>query len=175
MPLRHVIVFALALASDGLIAAPPVPMPTGTATPIGSLPLTFTGSTSGAANQVSSVASSACAQVTNVPGGEAVYTWLAGPTSSGGIGMHVDFHLTPESGFDAVMYVLTTEGDGTSCVVAADTQGAGGLEYIHMEEILVSGQRYYVYVDSRTSGGGNYSLRASNKFIGVELQTFSID
>lgn len=175
MPIRRAFALLLAACAATPLLAAQVDTTIGAATPIGSLPMEFDGNTFGAPNAIAGVSGPACAGLDSLAGGEAVYTWLAGPASGGGIGTHVDVYVTPSPGFDAVVYVLTTAGDGSSCVASSDTAGAGGIEYVHMEEIVVVGQRYHVYIDSRTAAGGSYHMRASNDFIGVELQQFSID
>ena len=140
----------------------------GSAIPIPSLPMDFDNSTFGAPNTVTSVAS--CPGLTSVSGGDVVYTFRTG---NGGIGNHIDFDLTPETGFAAVIYVLATEGDGATCVASETTLLPNGMVRLHVQETLVPDHDYYVYVDS-PAGNGDFHLFAW-VFIGVELQTFSID
>ena len=168
MPL-HRILASLIAASATLVSAEPVDPSGSVPIPITSLPTDFDNSTLGAPNTITSVAS--CPGLTSLAGGEVVYTFLTGFS---GIGNHIDFDLTPQPGFIPVIYVLATEGDGSSCVGSSTTLLPNGMVRLHLEETLVSNQRYYVYVDSIAAGGGAFHLFAW-VFIGVELQSFGID
>ncbi|WP_440223921.1 hypothetical protein ACQQ2N_01595 [Dokdonella sp. MW10] len=163
-----VLLAVLAHATSAANAAP-----TGGAIPITQLPMAFNGSTGGQPNTVSSITSAACSNLTSVPGGEVIYTFRTGLPPSG-IGGHIDFDLTPRGGPTPVIYVLATAGDGSSCVASHTTPMPGGVLTLHVEETLVANHDYYVYVDSATPGNSVFDLLAW-VFIGVELQSFSID
>ncbi len=163
-------ILACLIAASTTLASAEVVVPTGSAAiPITSLPMDFNNSTVGAPNTVDSVAS--CPGLASLPGGEVVYTFLTGFS---GIGNHVDFDLTPQPGFVPVIYVLSAEGDGSSCVGSSTTLLPNGMLRLHLEEALVPNHRYYAYVDSTAPGGGIFHLFVW-EFIGVELQSFSVE
>lgn len=169
LPIRPFLIL-LFVAATFPVSAHEVSTVGGSAIPIPTLPIDFDDSTFGAANTVTSVTAAACPGLTSVPGGEVVYTFRTG---NGGIGNHIDFDLTPQPGFGAVIYVLATEGDGATCVASQTTLLPNGMVRLHVQETLVPNHDYYAYVDS-PAGGGDFHLFAW-VFIGVELQTFSID
>lgn len=136
---------------------------------------TIDGTTSGGSNFVSTLNSAACSGISSVPGPDVVYTWLA-QTGNPNFPRHLDFFVTPAAGFDAVVYALSELDNGASCVAAVDLGAAGVGEMLHVDEQLVPGQRYYLYIDSRNGSAisGAYRLYVST-FIGVELQRFTIE
>ena len=110
-----------------------------------------------------------------VQGPDVVYTWVA-TTGNPSFPLHLDFIVTPQSGFDPVVYALSELDDGATCVAAIDTFGAGGMELLHVKEQLIPGHRYYLYIDSRNPAAlaGDFELFVST-FISVELQSFTIE
>lgn len=136
---------------------------------------TIDASTAGQTPFVSTLASAACSGFSAVQGPDLVYTWLA-QTDNPSLPLHLDFHVTPQPGFDPVVYALSELDDGATCVAAIDTGGPGAPEMLHVEEQLVPGHRYYLYIDSRNSAAsaGDFRLLVST-FISVELQSFTID
>jgi hypothetical protein len=160
------------MAAPGIAAARSAGIDGTSPVPITMLPQDFSGSTVGGASGVSTLSSAACAGAPSMPASEAIYTWVATPPT----GLHIDFTLTPESGFDAAIYVLGELDNGASCVIVADNFGPGIAEDIHLEELLIPGHRYYLYVDSSAGPqhAGDFDLLAW-VFIAVELQSFDID
>lgn len=132
-------------------------------------------STAGETNFVGALASSACSGFGPVQGPDLVYTWLA-QAGNPSFPLHLDFFVTPQPGFDPVVYALSELDDGATCVAAIDTFGAGATEMLHVEEQLIPGHRYYLYIDSRNSAAlaGDFNLLVST-FIPVELQSFTIE
>lgn len=150
--------------------------PTGQIPELTALHQTEQGST-GVTSFVSTLSSAACSKFSAVPGPDVVYTWVAqvGNPYDPGFPLHLDFFVRPQAGFDAVVYALSELDNGASCIAAVDWAGPGEQEMLHTEEQLIPGQRYYLYIDSRTQGHrGNYSLVVST-FIPVELQSFTIE
>ena len=136
---------------------------------------TINASTAGESSFVSTLASAACSGFGNVQGPDLVYTWLA-QTGNPTFPLHLDFYVTPQQGFDPVVYALGELDDGATCVAAVDLYGAGVTEMLHVEEQLTPGHRYYLYVDSRNPAAiaGDFELFVST-FIPVELQSFTIE
>jgi hypothetical protein len=136
---------------------------------------TVNGTTAGGTSIVSTLASVACSGFGPVQGPDLVYTWLA-QTDNPVLPLHLDFLVTPQPGFDAVVYALSELDNGATCVAAADIFGSGGGEMLHVEEQLTPGHRYYLYIDSRNSAAlaGDFQLVVST-FIPVELQSFTIE
>ncbi len=132
-------------------------------------------STAGESSFVWTLASAACSGFGPVQGPDLVYTWVA-RTDNPSFPLHLDFVVTPQPGFDPVVYALSELDDGATCVAAIDTFGAGAAELLHVEEQLIPGHRYYLYIDSRNSAAleGDFNLFVST-FISVELQSFTID
>lgn len=139
---------------------------------ITTVPEEFTGSTLDGTSGVSALTSPACAGAAAMPAAEVIYTWVAQPPT----GLHIDFTVTPANGFDTAIYVLAELDDGASCVIVADNFGPGIQEDIHLEDLLVPGHRYYLYVDSAVGAqhAGDFHLLVW-MFISVELQSFDID
>ncbi|MEZ5461298.1 hypothetical protein [Dokdonella sp.] len=160
------------IASQGLAVARTAGIDGTSPVPITMLPQDFSGTTVGGSSAVSTLSSAACAGAPPMAAAESIYTWVAMPPT----GPHIDFTLTPESGFDAAIYVLEELGNGASCIIVADNSGPGMPEDIHLEELLVPGHRYYLYVDSSAGAqhAGDFDLLAW-VFIAVELQSFDID
>ena len=136
---------------------------------------TIVADTTESSNFVSTLSSAACSGFSTVSGPDLVYTWLA-QTSDPNFPLHLDFLVTPQSNFDTVVYALSELDDGSTCVAATDQVGAGRMEMLHVEEQLVPGHRYYLYIDSRspTASAGQFQLHVST-FVPVELQSFSIE
>jgi len=136
---------------------------------------TIKASTAGQTSFVQTLSSAACSGFSTVLGPDLVYTWVA-QTDNLLLPLHLDFHVTPQPGFDPVVYALSELDDGATCVAAIDGFGAGQKEMLHVEEQLIPGHRYYLYIDSRNSAAssGQFQLLVST-FIPVELQSFTID
>lgn len=136
---------------------------------------TINASTAGQTPFVSTLASDACSEFSAVQGPDLVYTWLA-QTDNPSLPLHLDFYVMPQQGFDPVVYALSELDDGATCVAAVDSGGVGATEMLHVEEQLVPGHRYYLYIDSRNLAAlaGDFELFVST-FISVELQSFTID
>ena len=136
---------------------------------------TIKASTTGQPAFVQTLSSAACSGFSAVQGPDLVYTWLA-QTGNSSFPLHLDFIVTPEPGFDPVVYALSELDDGATCVAAIDTFGPGHAELLHVEEQLIPGHRYYLYIDSRNSDApaGQFQLLVST-FIPVELQSFTIE
>ena len=124
---------------------------------------------------VSTLSSAACSGFSLVQGPDVVYTWVAA-TGNPSFPLHLDFIVRPQPGFDPVVYALSELDDGSTCVAAIDTFGAGGMEVLHVEEQLIPGHRCYLYIDSRNSAAlaGDFQLFVST-FISVGLQSFTIE
>lgn len=124
---------------------------------------------------VSLLSSAACGGFGPVQGPDVVYTWLA-TTGDPSFPLHLDFLVSPQPGFDPVVYALSELDDGSTCIAATDIFGAGAAEMLHVEEQLIPGHRYYLYIDSRNKAGlaGDFRLFVST-FIPVELQSFTIE
>lgn len=136
---------------------------------------TIDASTVGQSDFVSTLASAACSGFSAVQGPDVVYTWLA-QTGNTSFPLHLDFYVTPQPGYDLIVYALSGLDDGATCVAAVDLGGAGVMEMLHVDEQLISGHRYYLYIDSRNSSAieGDFHLLVST-FIPVELQSFTIE
>ena len=136
---------------------------------------TVNATTTGQGYFVSTLSSAACSGFGPVQGPDVVYTWVA-TTGNPSFPLHLDFIVTPQSGFDPVVYALSELDDGATCVAAIDTFGAGGMELLHVKEQLIPGHRYYLYIDSRNPAAlaGDFELFVST-FISVELQSFTIE
>ena len=136
---------------------------------------TITADTTGSSSFVSTLSSAACSGFSAVSGPDLVYTWLA-QTNDPNFPLHLDFLVTPHASFDTVVYALSELDDGSTCVAAVDQVGAGRMEMLHVEEQLIPGHRYYLYIDSRspTASAGEFQLHVTT-FVPVELQSFSIE
>ena len=136
---------------------------------------TVKGSTTGEPSYVSALTSAACSAIGAVPGPDVVYTWLA-TTDNPNFPLHLDFIVSPQAGFDVVVYALSELDNGASCVAVIDVGAAGVSEMLHVEEQLTPGHRYYLYIDSRNgaASSGAFELLVST-FIPVELQSFTIE
>lgn len=166
-----------------LVMLPAAAVDAGTGrTPGGSIPeitalyQSFKGTTTGSGSFLSTLNSSACSGFSAVAGSDVVYTWVAQSGVNPNFPLHLDFFVRPEAGFDAVVYALSELDDGTTCVAAVDWDSAGNQEMLHVEEQLIAGHRYYLYIDSRNPAAlsGSFGLYVST-FIPVELQSFRID
>ncbi len=144
-------------------------------TPVGALPFSDPGNTCGATNNITTYGG-VCG--TNLPfpyGGEDhVYQITLGT------GNNVEFSadLTDSTG-DLVLYLLTTCGDGNSCVAnSQDSIGAGAGPELIAATAYTPGT-YYVYIDSYYNAGaagscGSYTLSVTGT-VPAELVGFSAE
>lgn len=168
-------VLAACPAATGLAAETPRSIDGGGISELTALFQTIDATTQGSSNYVSTLNSAACSGIGAVQGPDVVYTWLA-QTGNPVFPLHLDFFVTPQAGFDVVVYALSELDNGASCVAAVDLAGPGSQEMLHVEEQLTPGHRYYLYVDSRNAAApsGSFRLYVST-FVPVELQSFTIE
>jgi hypothetical protein len=141
---------------------------------IASLPYADSGNTCGFANDVQDYTSCTLDQY---PGPDVVYQMNLG--ASNNVGFSLD--LAGSAG-DLALFVISTCGNGSTCLSFADTFiGAGlGPEVIAAQQYGGgSGGTFYVYVDSYYAVGepapcGTYTLNASGT-LPAELIEFSVD
>ncbi len=156
---------------------------------ISSSPTSLTGDTTGGTSTVDTVPNSTTAPAPgfcsefvaggapagNAKGSDHIYAFTPGT------GANLTFTVTGGSGsFDPMVYILSTCGDNTSCVIGADDKPsvyAPSITYA----AFTPGQTYYLYVDSYYNVAGSaalfeglYTLAVAGTFP-VELTEFSID
>lgn len=161
----------------------PAPLGGGScATPvtIGSLPFSQAGNTCGSANNITNYGGPCAAALGfPYPGPEDVWAITVGT----GNAITVSADLTGSSG-DLVLYLLSTCGDGNSCLFnSQDAIGPGaGPEDMNGGAALTgltAGNTYYIYVDSYYAVGaggdcGTYTLNVGGT-LPVSLESYSID
>ena len=142
---------------------------------IASLPFADPGTTCDNTNTITNYSSAACLANLNFPypGPNAIYQ----VTLAAGNNVAFSADLTGSTG-DLALFLLTTCGNGASCVdTSQDAIGAG----VGPEDIAAASYAagtYFVYVDSYYGTGGascgTYTLNVTGS-LPVELQSFSID
>ena len=141
----------------------------GTAPAITSLPFSDSGTTVGAANTVGTLPAG-CSNYTTVAGPDEIYLFTTGAGASVGVS------LVPTTGtYDPAIYVLSTCGTASTCVVGADAGLAGGNETIAAQAFAPG--TYGLYVDSfysTAAGSGAYNLSVTGT-LPVEVSDFHVE
>jgi hypothetical protein len=136
---------------------------------ITTLPFNDTGTTTGGNNTIGTIALG-CSDYTTTGGPDKVYQFTAGASQN------MNFLVTPSSGWDPSIYVVSTCSNGDSCVTGADG-GLGGTA----ESFTFTGRpagTYFFWVDSfyatGTLSNGGFSVAVTGT-LPVELTEFSVD
>jgi hypothetical protein len=134
-------------------------------------PFNDTGTTVGGTNTVATIPAG-CSDYTAVAGPDLVYSFTVGT------GSNLTFTLsTSTATYDPSIYLLSTCGNGTTCVIGADAGLQGATETFNTAA-LTAGTTYFFYVDSfyaTTSAlsSGAYTLDITGT-LPVELSKFEI-
>ena len=141
----------------------------GTAPVIGSLPFADSGPTVGASNTVGSIPAG-CSNYTTVAGPDEIYLFTTGAGASVGVSLDAT-----TATYDPAIYILSTCGTSSTCVVGADATLAGGIETIAAQSFAPG--TYGLYVDSfysTAAGSGAYDLSVTGT-LPVEVTDFSVE
>lgn len=144
---------------------------------ISAVPFNDSGTTVGATNVISSIATG-CSDYTTVAGPEAIYSFVAGASAS------LTFNVVASGTLDPSIYLVTSCASGATCVTGADYEYGPATAETFTAAALTSGTTYYLHVDSyygtgdpapyNTYSQGPYTLAVTGT-LPVSLQEFKID